>query len=65
MEIIVDWLKVRWRWLLAALLLLFALNNLVGLVVGFLGNCEKRGLRSRNPIQVRYRAAPRPVREGI
>jgi len=31
------WLGARWQWLLAGVLLLFALNNLVGLVVGAVG----------------------------
>ena len=31
------WIGARWRWLFVAVLLLFALNNLVGLVVGSLG----------------------------
>lgn len=31
------WLGARWKWLLAGVLLLFALNNLVGLVVGAVG----------------------------
>ncbi len=37
MEILVDWVEARWRWLIVAVLLLFAFNNLVGLVVGSLG----------------------------
>ena len=32
-----DWLGARWRWLVVAVLLLFAFNNFVGLVVGSLG----------------------------
>ena len=32
-----DWVWARWGWLLAGVLLLFALNNLVGFVVGALG----------------------------
>ena len=32
-----DWVAARWRWLIVAVLLLFAFNNLVGLVVGSLG----------------------------
>ena len=31
------WLGARWRWLIVAVLLLFAFNNLVGVVVGSLG----------------------------
>ena len=36
-ESLVDWVEARWRWLIVAVLLLFAFNNLVGLVVGSLG----------------------------
>ncbi len=36
-EILVDWVEARWRWLIVAVVLLFALNNLVGLVVGSMG----------------------------
>ena len=32
-----DWTGARWRWLVVAVLLLFAFNNFVGLVVGSLG----------------------------
>ena len=32
-----DWIGARWRWLIAAALLLFAINNLAGLLVGSLG----------------------------
>jgi len=31
------WLGARWQWLVVGVLLLFALNNLVGVVVGALG----------------------------
>ncbi len=36
-EISANWLEARWRWLIVAVVLLFAFNNLVGLVVGALG----------------------------
>jgi hypothetical protein len=36
-ETLVDWVGARWRWLIVAVLLLFAFNNLVGLVVGITG----------------------------
>ncbi len=36
-EILMDWVGARWRWLIVAVLLLFAFNNLVGLVVGSMG----------------------------
>lgn len=31
------WLGARWQWLVLAVLLLFALNNVVGIVVGAVG----------------------------
>ena len=31
------WIGARWRWSIVAVLLLFAFNNLVGVVVGSLG----------------------------
>ena len=36
-EILVDWVGARWRWLIVAVVLLFAFNNLVGSVVGIMG----------------------------
>ena len=36
-EILMDWVGARWRWLIVAVVLLFALNNLVGSVVGIMG----------------------------
>ncbi len=36
-EGLMDWVGARWRWLVVAVILLFALNNLAGLVVGSLG----------------------------
>lgn len=36
-EILADWVGAHWRWLLVAVVLLIAFNNLVGLVVGFTG----------------------------
>ncbi len=32
-----DWVAARWRWLLVAAVVLFALNNFVGFVVGGIG----------------------------
>lgn len=32
-----GWIGARWRWLVLGVVLLFALNNLVGVVVGALG----------------------------
>ena len=31
------WLGARWRWLVGAVVLLFVLNNLVGIIVGAVG----------------------------
>ncbi len=36
-ETLVDWIEARWRWLIVAVLLIFAFNNIVGLVVGTMG----------------------------
>ena len=36
-EILADWVGAHWRWLLLAVVLLFAFNNFAGLVVGFMG----------------------------
>jgi len=35
--ILADRLAARWRWLILAVLLLFAFNNLAGLAVGIMG----------------------------
>jgi hypothetical protein len=32
-----DWIAARWRGIVVAVLLLFALNNIVGLIVGSVG----------------------------
>ena len=37
MDIVADWVAARWRWLVVAVLLIFAFNNLAGLVVGITG----------------------------
>jgi hypothetical protein len=34
---IADWIWARWRWLIALVVLVFALNNLAGSVVGIVG----------------------------
>lgn len=36
-ETLGSWLAARWQWLILAVLLLFALNNLVGAAVGAIG----------------------------
>ena len=56
-EILVDWVEARWRWLIVAVLLLFAFNNLVGSVVGIMGliafvnRVAGRVLRTRRVVQ--------------
>ncbi len=56
-EILVDCVGARWRWLIVAVVLLFALNNLVGLVVGIMGlialanRVAGRVLRTRRVVQ--------------
>ena len=55
--ILVDWVEARWRWLIVAVLLLFAFNNLAGLVVGIMGliafvnRVVGRVLRARKLVQ--------------
>ena len=52
-----DWVAARWRWLLVAAVLLFALNNFVGFVVGamgllaFVNGVIGRALRARRVVQ--------------
>ena len=36
-ESVADWVWARWGWLVVGVLLVFALNNLVGVVVGTVG----------------------------
>ena len=56
-ETLVDWVGARWRWLIVAVVLLFAFNNLVGLVVGITGliafanSVVGRVLRARRVVQ--------------
>jgi hypothetical protein len=56
-EILMDWVAAQWRWLLAAAVVLFALNNFVGFVVGgiglmaFLNGLIGRVLRARRVVQ--------------
>jgi hypothetical protein len=56
-EILMDWVAARWRWLIVAVVLLFALNNLVGSVVGIMGliafgnRVVGRVLRTRRVVQ--------------
>ena len=55
--ILVEWVEARWRWLIVAVVLLFALNNFVGLVVGAMGliafanRVVGRLLRARRVVQ--------------
>ncbi len=37
MDWVMDWVAARWRWLIVAVVLLFALNSFVGFVVGGIG----------------------------
>ena len=56
-ESLVGWVEAQWRWLILAVVLLFALNNLVGSVVGFMGliafgnRVVGRVLRARRVVQ--------------
>ena len=56
-EILMDWVGARWRWLIVAVVLLFALNNLVGSIVGIMGliafvnRVVGRVLRARRVVQ--------------
>ena len=56
-EIAADWAAGRWRWWIAAVLLLFVLNNFVGSVVGIMGliafgnRVVGRVLRTRRVVQ--------------
>ncbi len=53
-----DWIGARWRWLIIAVLLLFAFNNLVGWVIGSLGM-----IAFANRIAGRVLSARRVVRQ--
>ena len=52
-----DWVAARWRWLLVAVVLLFALNNFAGFVVGgiglmaFVNGVVGRVLRARRVVE--------------
>ena len=56
-EILMDWVGARWRWLIVAVVLLFAFNNLVGSIVGIMGliafvnRVVDRVLRARRVVQ--------------
>ena len=56
-DTIADWVGARWQWLIGAVLLLFAFNNLAGLVVGITGliafanSIVGRVLRARRVVQ--------------
>ena len=56
-ESLVGWVEAQWRWLILAVVLLFAFNNLVGSVVGFMGliafvnRLVGRALRARRLVQ--------------
>ena len=52
-----DWVAARWRWFLVAAVVLFALNNFVGFVVGgigllaFVNGVVGRVLRARRVVE--------------
>jgi hypothetical protein len=56
-ETLLDWVGARWRWLIAAVVVLFVLNNVVGVVVGITGviafgnSVAGRVLRARRVVQ--------------
>ena len=56
-EILMDWVGARWRWLIVAVVLLFAFNTLVGSIVGIMGliafvnRVVGRVLRARRVVQ--------------
>ena len=56
-ETLVNWVGARWRWLIVGVVLLFAFNKLVGLVVGITGliafanRVVGRVLRARRVVQ--------------
>ncbi len=37
MDWVADWVAARWRWLVVAVVVVFALNNFAGFVVGGIG----------------------------
>ena len=65
-EILVDWVGARWRWLIVAVVLLFAFNRLVGLAVGVMGlialanRVVGRVLRTRRVVQQLQQIVPDP-----
>ena len=66
-----DWVAAQWRWLLVAAVVLFALNNFVGFVVGgiglmaFVNGLIGRVLRARRVVEQIQRIVidPDDVRE--
>lgn len=71
-EALADRVWARWRWLVVAVALIFALNSLAGLMVGavgalaFAGRVSGRVLRARKMVQEvrRLVADPDDSREG-
>jgi hypothetical protein len=37
MDAVADWVVARWRWMVVGVVVLFALNNFAGAIVGFTG----------------------------
>ena len=68
-----DWVAARWRWLIVAVVLLFAFNNLAGLVVGITGlialanRVAGRALKARRVVQQVQRivTGPNGVRDKV
>ena len=65
-----DWVAARWRWLIVAVVLLFAFNNLTGLVVGITGlialanRVAGRALKARRVVQQVQRIVTGPDDES-
>ena len=72
-ESLVGWVEAQWRWLILAVVLLFALNNLAGLVVGLLGSIAfanrvaGRVLKARRVVQQVQQIVTKPdeLREDV
>jgi len=72
-QVLADGVGARWRWLILAVVLLFALNNLAGLVVGVLGSIAfvnrvaGRVLKARRVVQQVQQIVTKPdeLREDV
>ena len=69
-RLLLDWVAARWRWLIVAVVLLFAFNNLAGLVVGITGlialanRVAGRALKARRVVQQVQRIVTGPDDES-